>query len=78
MTNRYLLEVGMEELPASYSKLAIEQFKNAFEKLLNENSYKDFEVNVYTTPRRITTIIDNIIENESIEKEVILNCGVGL
>lgn len=71
MTNRYLLEVGMEELPASYSKLAIEQFKNAFEKLLNENSYKDFEVNVYTTPRRITTIIDNIIENESIEKEEI-------
>ncbi len=71
MANRYLLEVGMEELPASYSKLAIEQFKNAFEKLLNENSYKDFEVNVYTTPRRITTIIDNIIENESIEKEEI-------
>ena len=71
MTNRYLLEVGTEELPASYSKLAIEQFKNAFEKLLNENSYKDFEVNVYTTPRRITTIIDNIIENESIEKEEI-------
>lgn len=71
MTNRYLLEVGMEELPASYSKLTIEQFKNAFEKLLNENSYKDFEVNVYTTPRRITTIIDNIIENESIEKEEI-------
>lgn len=71
MANRYLLEVGMEELPASYSKLAIEQFKNAFEKLLNENSYKDFEVNVYTTPRRITSIIDNIIENESIEKEEI-------
>lgn len=71
MANRYLLEVGMEELPASYSKLAIEQFKNAFEKLLNENSYKGFEVNVYTTPRRITTIIDNIIENESIEKEEI-------
>ncbi|WP_215492729.1 hypothetical protein [Fenollaria sporofastidiosus] len=38
-------------------------------KLLNENSYKDYEVNVYTTPRRITTIIDNIIENESIEKK---------
>ena len=38
---------------------------------MNENSYKDFEVNVYTTPRRITTIIDNIIENESIEKEEI-------
>ena len=71
MANRYLLEVGMEELPASYSKLAIEQFKNAFEKLLNENSYKDFEVNVYTTPRRITSIIDNIVENESIEKEEI-------
>lgn len=71
MANRYLLEVGMEELPASYSKLAIEQFKSAFEKLLNENSYKDYEVNVYTTPRRITTIINNIIENESIEKEEI-------
>lgn len=71
MANRYLLEVGMEELPASYSKLAIEQFKNAFEKLLSENSYEDFEVNVYTTPRRITTIVDNIIENESIEKEEI-------
>lgn len=71
MANRYLLEVGMEELPASYSKLAIEQFKSAFEKLLNENSYKDYEVNVYTTPRRITTIIDDIIENESIVKEEI-------
>ena len=44
MANRYLLEVGMEELPASYSKLAIEQFKNAFEKLLSENSYVHFEV----------------------------------
>ena len=71
MANRYLLEVGIEELPASYSKLAIEQFKNAFEKLLSENSYKDFGVNVYTTPRRIATIVDNIIENESIEKEEI-------
>lgn len=71
MANKYLLEVGMEELPASYSKLAIEQFKNAFKKLLDENSYKDYEINVYTTPRRIVTIIDNIVENESVEKEEI-------
>lgn len=58
--NRYLLEIGVEELPARFVELAISQLKDKTEKLLNENEVDFGKVEVYATPRRLSVIVDDI------------------
>ena len=58
----YLLEIGMEELPARYVELALNQIREKADKFLKENliDYKD--IRTYATPRRLTLFIDGIEE----------------
>lgn len=58
--NRYLLEIGVEELPARFVELALAQLKDKTEKLLNENGIEFGDVEVYATPRRLSVIVDDI------------------
>lgn len=60
--NRYLLEIGVEELPSRYVEMALSQIKDKTEKLLNENEIKFEKVKVYATPRRLSVIVDGIDE----------------
>ena len=38
--SKYLLEVGVEELPYKFIPMAISQLKNGFETFLNDNNVK--------------------------------------
>lgn len=58
--NKYLLEIGVEELPARFVNLAIEQLKDKSEKLLKENGIGYEDIKVYATPRRLTAIYEGI------------------
>ncbi|WP_036728579.1 MULTISPECIES: glycine--tRNA ligase subunit beta [Peptoniphilus] len=58
--NRYLLEIGVEELPARFVNLAIAQMEDKAKKLLEENDLKYDSVEVYATPRRLTLIINDV------------------
>lgn len=49
--SKYLLEVGVEELPYKFIPMAISQLKNGFETFLNDNNVKYEKVNVMANPR---------------------------
>ena len=62
--NKYLLEIGTEELPYKFVNSGIVQLKNAFEKLLNENQIKFSDIKYFSTPRRLTLIIEGFEEKQ--------------
>lgn len=62
--NKYLLEIGTEELPYKFVNTGIVQLKNAFEKLLKENSIDYSDIKTFSTPRRLTLIIEGFEEKQ--------------
>lgn len=62
--NKYLLEIGTEELPYKFVNTGVVQLKNAFEKLLKENSIDFSNIKTYSTPRRLTLIIEGFEEKQ--------------
>ena len=67
--NKYLLEIGTEELPHKFIPSAQEQLKKGFEKLLNDNQITFDKIITYATPRRLTVKIEGLCEKqEDIEK----------
>lgn len=69
--SKYLLEVGVEELPYKFIPMAISQLKNGFETFLNDSDVKYEKVNVMATPRRLAVIIDGLASSQpDVEKVV--------
>lgn len=62
--NKYLLEIGTEELPYKFVNTGLSQLKTAFEKVLKENSIDFSEIKTYSTPRRLTLIIEGFEEKQ--------------
>ncbi|MDO5028498.1 MAG: glycine--tRNA ligase subunit beta [Bacillota bacterium] len=56
----YLLEIGVEELPARYINSAMDQLEESFIKLLNENKLAYKEIIQYSTPRRLSLLIKDL------------------
>jgi len=54
---KFLLEVGTEELPASFVNDAIEQWRSRISQSLTENSLTTEAIEVYGTPRRLAVLI---------------------
>lgn len=67
--SRYLLEIGVEEIPSSYVYKTKVQLEEKFEKLLADNKLTYDSVNVESTPRRFAIFIENI--NSSTNDEII-------
>lgn len=69
--NKYLLEIGVEELPARFVEMAVEQLRYKSKKVLEEALIDFKDVIVYATPRRLTLIVDDIAASQKdIHKEV--------
>ena len=69
--NKYLLEIGVEELPYKFIPMAISQLKTGFETFLNDNNVKFEKVNVMATPRRLAVLIEGIASSQpDVEKVV--------
>lgn len=69
--NKYLLEIGTEELAYKFIPSAMEQLKNEFSKTFTENEIKFSDIKVYATPRRLAVIVENLAEKqEDVEKVV--------
>ena len=67
--NKYLLEIGTEELAYKFIPSAMEQLKAEFSKTLEENEIKFSNIKVFATPRRLAVLIENIAEKqEDVEK----------
>lgn len=65
MSKKYLIEIGVEELPARHINSALKQFENnAIEVFETERIHFD-GIKSYATPRRLTLIIDGLDERQS-------------
>ncbi len=62
--NKYLLEIGTEELAYKFIPSAMEQLKTEFTKALEENEIKFADIKVYATPRRLTVLIEDLPEKQ--------------
>ncbi|MFB2972798.1 glycine--tRNA ligase subunit beta [Aerosakkonema sp. BLCC-F183] len=56
----FLLEVGTEELPASFVGSAIQQWQSLIPKSLSEQYLTNETINVYGTPRRLAVLIEGL------------------
>lgn len=58
MENKYLLEIGVEEIPARYVDNTLLQMKNNTIKMLKEQRLTYSDIKLYSTPRRLVLIIE--------------------
>ncbi len=69
--NIYLIEVGVEELPSSYIRGAMNAFKDTVESALNEAHLGFGHIEAYATPRRLTLMVYGLADHqEDIEEWV--------
>ncbi len=62
--SKYLLEIGVEELPYKFITSVKSQLETSFKKFLDSNNVGYSNIEVLTTPRRLTVIIDNIADSQ--------------
>ena len=63
--SRYLLEIGVEEIPSDYIESTKKQLKEKFQKLIDENKLTVDEIRVESTPRRFAVFLENINASQS-------------
>lgn len=69
--NRYLLEIGTEELPYKFIPDAINQLKSGFEKFAKENGISVSGIKTFATPRRLTVLLEGLPDKkEDVTKTV--------
>ena len=69
--SKYLLEVGVEELPYKFIPMAIQQLNDGFKSFLENNNVKYENINVMATPRRLAVIVEGLSDSQpDVEKVV--------
>jgi glycyl-tRNA synthetase beta chain len=70
MTN-FLLELGTEELPASFVRSSVQQWQRLVPATLAEQSLTNDSINVYATPRRLAVLVKGLpVQQLDREEEV--------
>lgn len=65
MTKNYLLEIGLEEMPAHVVTKSVEQFAQRTEKFLKENRISFNSIEKFSTPRRLTIFVKGIVDKQT-------------
>ncbi|MBE9102475.1 glycine--tRNA ligase subunit beta [Vacuolonema iberomarrocanum] len=65
----FLLEVGTEELPASFVASAIDQWRSRIPADLKEQFLDPSDIQVYGTPRRLAVVIEGLPERQADREE---------
>lgn len=71
MSNKYLLEIGTEELPARLIDGALEQFKTNTEEMLKDERISYENIEVYATPRRLVLIVEGLADKQDTLEEIV-------
>lgn len=64
MTKDYLFEIGTEEMPAHVVARSVKQLAERTEKFLTENGLKFKNVKTFSTPRRLTILVEELAEKQ--------------
>ena len=69
--SKYLLEVGVEELPYKFIPMAISQLETGFKTFLDSNNVGYEAIKVMATPRRLAVVISGLANSQpDVEKTV--------
>lgn len=71
-TDDFLLEIGSEELPASFVTIGSQNLERAVRQLLEKEEIKFDHISIYSTPRRLAVYIHELAKgkpSQSIEKK---------
>lgn len=72
MKNKFLFELGTEEIPADMISPALDEMRQSFEELLKEHQIQCHSMKSYCTARRLAIILEGIPEREPEREEVVL------
>ena len=64
MASTFLLEIGTEELPADFARLALPQLQQRVQRDLQEWRLAHGAVSVSSTPRRLAVVVNNLAEGQ--------------
>lgn len=64
MTKDYLFEIGTEEMPVHVVSRSVKQLAERTEKFLKENGLKFKNVKTFSTPRRLTILVEELAEKQ--------------
>ncbi len=70
--NKYLFEIGVEELPASYIRPAIDFMVNYFDDQFHNHKIEFQNIEKYSTPRRLALIINGFSDSQKDSKKEII------
>lgn len=62
MSHTFLLEIGLEEMPAKVINPSVEQLKTKVETFLNESNLSFDSIKPFSTPRRLALMIEGLAE----------------
>ncbi|MEK7698655.1 MAG: glycine--tRNA ligase subunit beta [Nitrospirota bacterium] len=68
----FLLEIGMEEIPARFIPQGIESLKNGLMSLLDDASIDFGEIREFATPRRMAILIEYVSEKQKDRKKEVI------
>lgn len=71
MSNRFLFELGTEEIPASMIQPAVDQLLEAFASLFTENGVEFEELKAFSTPRRLAVRAEGLPERCPDKEEIV-------
>ena len=70
MTKDYLFEVGTEEMPAHVVSRSVKQLADRTKKFLKENGLSFKDIKTFSTPRRLTILVQDLAEKQADIDEV--------
>ena len=69
--SKYLLEVGVEELPYKFIPMAIQQLENEFKSFFESNNVKYENIKVMATPRRLAVLVDGLASSQTDVEKIV-------
>ena len=64
MAKDYLFEIGTEEMPAHVVPRSVKQLADRTRKFLKENGLKFKDIKTFSTPRRLTLLVEDLAEKQ--------------
>lgn len=71
MSHTFLLEIGLEEMPAKVISSAVKELKERVSAHFNENNLKFESITAYSTPRRLALIVSDLADKQPDKTETV-------
>ncbi len=72
MSNKFLFELGLEEIPAGMLPNGLEQLETRFRELLSEHKLEWDEYRTYSSPRRLAVLFEGLPERQPDQERMIM------